>query len=226
MARVFIILFDRENISTIQLYQVCKKCEARYDHKMNIGYFLSTHFYDPFIQKLDLGAHFETIDEKSDSKDDRTTNTNLKEVSNYVNGKVVNPDVGTVDLIGGVASQGFSYENYEENITSKFFCMSALPEGGSIYYILPEAMKLFHLKEGQNMVSRIQIQMVFFAVANNVVPVEDILDITNFDNTLTEAAIYNARICCRYIAWDKKTSLYCLNEANNGFTWMKFFTQG
>ena len=48
----------------------------------------------------------------------------------------------------------------------------------------------------------------------------------NFYNTLTEAAIYNASICCRYISWDLKIRLENLNEGNNGYTWMKCCTQG
>ena len=42
-----------------------------------------------------------------------------------------------------------------------------------------------------------------FSVANNVVPVEDILEMHNFDYTLTETARYNARIWLHYIAWDR-----------------------
>ena len=45
------------------------------------------------------------------------------------------------------------------------------------------------------MVSEIKIQMNF-SVANNVVPVEDILNICNVDDTLTEAARYNESIWC------------------------------
>ena len=48
----------------------------------------------------------------------------------------------------------------------------------------------------------------------------------NVDDTLTEAASYNAWIWCHYIAWDLKIRLENLNEVNNGFTWMKCFTQG
>ena len=54
---------------------------------------------------------------------------------------------------------------------------------------------MFHPKEVQNLVSAIKSRMNFcFAVSNNVVPVEDILKVNDFDNTPTEAAIYNARI--------------------------------
>ena len=45
------------------------------------------------------------------------------------------------------------------------------------------------------MVSAIKIQTdMCFSVANNVVPVEDIHEMNNFDDTLTETARYNARI--------------------------------
>ena len=37
---------------------------------------------------------------------------------------------------------------------------------------------------------------------------------------------YNSRIKFHYIAWDIKINLENLNEVNNGFTWMKCFTQG
>ena len=64
-----------------------------------------------------------------------------------------------------------------------------------------------------------------FAVSKNVVSVEDILDMHNFDNTLTEAEIYNASIWCHYIAWALKIHLDNLNEVNNVCTWLEFFTQ-
>ena len=77
------------------------------------------------------------------------------------------------------------------------------------------------------MVSTIKIRMkVCFSVANNVVPVEDILEMYNVDEMRTEAARYNTRIRYHYIAWDIKIRLKNLNEVNNGFTWMGFFTQG
>ena len=78
--------------------------------------------------------------------------------------------------------------------------MSSLPEGESIYYISPETTKLFHPNEGQNVVRAIKSHMGFcFVVSNNVVPVEYILEMHNIGNTLSEAEIYNARICCHYI---------------------------
>ena len=76
------------------------------------------------------------------------------------------------------------------------------------------------------MVSPIKIQKnLCFSVAKNVEPVEDILEMHNVDNMLTEEERYNARIRCHHIAWDIKIRLENLNEANNGFTWIKCFTQ-
>ena len=65
-----------------------------------------------------------------------------------------------------------------------------------------------------------------FYLEKNEVHVEDILEMHNVDDTLTEAARYNARIQCHYISWDLKILLDNLDEVNNGFTWMKFFKQG
>ena len=76
------------------------------------------------------------------------------------------------------------------------------------------------------MVSSMKIRMIFFSVEKNVVPVEYIIEMHNVDDTLTEAARYNARIRCRYIAWALKIHLENLNKVNNGFTWMKCFAQG
>ena len=77
------------------------------------------------------------------------------------------------------------------------------------------------------MVSSIKIRMnLCFSVAKNVVPIGDILEMHNVENMLTEAARYNASIKCHYITWDLKIRLENLNEVNNGFTWMKCFTQG
>ena len=64
-----------------------------------------------------------------------------------------------------------------------------------------------------------------FSVTKNLVPVEDILEIHNVDNTLTKSARYNARIRCHYIAWALRIRLNNLNDVNNGFTWMKCFNQ-
>ena len=78
--------------------------------------------------------------------------------------------------------------------------MLAITEGTSIYYIYPGKSKLFHPKLVQNVVIAIKIQMnSCFPVAKNLVPVEDILEINNFDDTLNEAARYNARIWGHYI---------------------------
>ena len=46
---------------------------------------------------------------------------------------------------------------------------------------------------------------IFFDVSNNVVHVEDIIEMHNFYKTLTEAAMYNERIRCHYIAWALKS---------------------
>ena len=50
---------------------------------------------------------FESSDGESDTKDDRTNNTNIKEGGNGCNGQVEKPDVETVDLPGDDAPQGF-----------------------------------------------------------------------------------------------------------------------
>ena len=77
------------------------------------------------------------------------------------------------------------------------------------------------------MVSEIKIRMYLcLSVANNVVFVEDIIEMNNVDDMLTGAVRYNARIWCHYIAGDIKIRLDNLDEINNGFTWMKCFTQG
>ena len=55
------------------------------------------------------------------------------------------PNVETVGISGDVAPQGFASNIDEEDITPKFFDMSELPEEANIYYILPEATKLFLL---------------------------------------------------------------------------------
>ena len=128
---------------------------------MMAGYFLYKILYNNFPQKLGLEVHFGISDDESDAKDDREKNNNIKEGGDDFNGKVVYPGVETVDLPGGVSTQGFAYNNYEEYIIPEIFVMSALPEEVSIYYILPEAMKLFHPKEDQNMVSAIKSRMFF-----------------------------------------------------------------
>ena len=57
-------------------------------------------------------------------------------------------------------------------------------------------------------------------------PVEDIIDIHNVYDTLTEAASYNASIWFHYISWAIKIHMGNLNEVNNSFTWMEGCTQG
>ena len=65
----------------------------------------------------------------------------------------------------------------------------------SIYYISSEETKMFHMKEVQILVSAINIRMnLCFSVGNNVVPVENILEMHNIYDPLTEASRYNARI--------------------------------
>ena len=77
------------------------------------------------------------------------------------------------------------------------------------------------------MVSEIKIRMNFsFSVANNIGPVEDILEMRNVGYILTDSERYNARIRCQYITWALKIRLENLNEVSNGFTWIKCFTQG
>ena len=129
---------------------------------MKTGCFWSKRLYNHFTRKLGLEVQFESSDDESDTEDDRTINTNIKEGGNGGNGKVAKPDVKTVDLTGGVVPQGFASESDKEDVPPELFDMSALPEGASIYYISPEATKLFHLKEGQNVVSTINSRMIFF----------------------------------------------------------------
>ena len=77
-----------QNTSTIYCYQVSKKGDSSYDHKVNTGCFWSKWLYNPFTHNLCLEEKFESSDDKSDTKDDRTKNTNIKEVGNDVNGKI------------------------------------------------------------------------------------------------------------------------------------------
>ena len=115
----------------------------------------------------------------------------------------------------------------EEGVAPKLFDISALLEGTSMYYIYPEETNMFLPKEGQNVVSAINILMNFcFSVENNVVHVEDILHKRNVENMLTDAVMYNARIWFHYISWALKIRLENLNGVNNCFTWMKCFTWG
>ena len=96
---------------------------------------------------------------------------------------MADPYVETVNIPENVATQGFVYKSDREDNTPKFIDMSALPEGASIYYISSEATNLFHSKEVQNVVRAIKIQLEFCShLANNVVPVESILEMHNVDN--------------------------------------------
>ena len=115
------------NISSIHCYQFHKNGQARNDHKVKTCCFWSNRLYNPFTHKLGLEALFEISDDESDTKDDRTTNTNIKESVNYGNGQVAKLDVKTVDLSGGDALQGFLSQSEDEEVTSKFFDVSALP---------------------------------------------------------------------------------------------------
>ena len=94
-------------MSTLHCYQVSKKGEARNDHKVNTNCFWFKRLYNPFNQGLVLEEQFEISDNESDTKDDRTNNTNIKEGGNDGNGQVEKPDVETVDLPGDDAPQGF-----------------------------------------------------------------------------------------------------------------------
>ena len=104
---------------------------------MTTGCFWFKCLYNTFDQKLGLEVQFESSDDGSDTKDDRTKNTNIKEGGNYFNGQVVDPDVETVDLPGGGAPHRFLSYSDKENFAPKFLDMSELLEGTSIYYIYP-----------------------------------------------------------------------------------------
>ena len=95
------------NTSILHCYQVRKKGEARNFHKVKTGYFWSKGLYNPFTQNLGLEAQFESSDNESDTKYDRTTNTNMKEGGKCSNRKVTEPDVEIVDVSGDDALQGF-----------------------------------------------------------------------------------------------------------------------
>ena len=77
------------------------------DHKVKAGKFLSKRLYNPFTQELGLEMIFESSDDESDTKDDKTTNNNIKEGGNAGNGQVAKPDVETVDIPGDNTLQGF-----------------------------------------------------------------------------------------------------------------------
>ena len=59
-------------------------------------------------------------------------------------------------------------------------------------------------------------------MANNVVLVEDILNMYNIDDELTEMERYNERIWCHYIEWALKICLENLIKVKNDFTLMIF----
>ena len=80
--------FTGGNMSTIHCYQVRKKGEARCDRKVNAGLFWYNLIYNTFTQNIGLEENFQSSDDKSDTKYDRTTNTNIKEGGNYGNDKV------------------------------------------------------------------------------------------------------------------------------------------
>ena len=88
------------NLSTLQCYQFFKKDKTRYEYNVKTGCFWYKRLYNPFTQNIGLEAQFERSYGESDTKDDRTKNTNIKEGGNYGNGQVANPDVETVDLTG------------------------------------------------------------------------------------------------------------------------------
>ena len=68
---------------------------------------MSKSLYNIFSQNIGLEAQFERSDDKSDTKDNSTTNTNIKEGGNDGNGQVANPYVETIDLTWDDAPQGF-----------------------------------------------------------------------------------------------------------------------
>ena len=74
---------------------------------MKTGCFWSKRLYNPCTYNLGPEAQFKISDDESDTKDDRTINTNIKEGGNYGNGQVNEPDVETVNLPGDDAPQGF-----------------------------------------------------------------------------------------------------------------------
>ena len=85
---------------TLHCYQVHQKGEVGNEHKVKTSCFWFEHLYNPFTQKIGLEVHFERSGEESDTKYDKTKNTNIKEDNNDVNGQVRDPDVETADLPG------------------------------------------------------------------------------------------------------------------------------
>ena len=66
------------NASNLHWYQVQKKGDARNYNTVKTGCFWSKRLYNNFYQKIGLEAHFESSDDEIDTKDDRTTNTNIR----------------------------------------------------------------------------------------------------------------------------------------------------
>ena len=109
---------------------------------------------------------------------------------------------------------------------SGLFNISALPEGTIIYYIYPEKPIYFIQNRAKMWLVQSILEWIFLLQKKIVVPLEDILEMHNVDNTLTEVAKYNASIRFHYIALALKICLDNLNEVNNGFTWIKRLTHG
>ena len=81
------------NMCTLHFYQVLKTCEARHDYKVKAGWFWYKRLNTIFTQNLVLEANFESSDNESDTKDDRTISINIKEGGNGGNGQVADLDV-------------------------------------------------------------------------------------------------------------------------------------
>ena len=79
------------NMSTLHCYQVRKKGEVRNDRKVKTGFFWSKKLYNHFTYAWPGSAV--CSDYKRDTKDERITNINIKEVGNDGNGQVDEPDV-------------------------------------------------------------------------------------------------------------------------------------
>ena len=76
---------------------------------MTTGCFWFKCLYNTFDQKLGLEVQFESSDDGSDTKDDRTKNTNIKEGVNDGNAQVEYPDEETINLTRYDAPQGFFF---------------------------------------------------------------------------------------------------------------------
>ena len=82
-----------KDMSILHCYRVYKKGEARNDHKVKTGCFWSKRLYNSFTQNIGLVMKFEVRDDESDTKYDRTTNTNIEECGDVGNCKLADPDV-------------------------------------------------------------------------------------------------------------------------------------